>query len=142
MFFYADTIFSVSNLIAMIAWLLLLFAPKWKGTEKAVLSGGVSLLFGGMYALLIGASLTQGGMDFMSFSTLEGVHSLFQVKEAVLVGWLHYLAFDLFVGLWEIKDSQKRGVPHLLVIPCLIFTFMMGPVGLLLYFLIRSFYKK
>ena len=53
------------------------------------------------------------------------------------MGWIHYLAFDLFVGAWEVRDAQARGIHHLLVIPCLFLTLMAGPGGLLLYWAIR-----
>jgi hypothetical protein len=55
----------------------------------------------------------------------------------LLAGWVHYLAFDLFIGAWQVRDSKALGISHLLVLPCLVLTFLFGPVGLLLYFLIR-----
>ena len=67
------------------------------------------------------------------FSTLDGVARLFENRWLLLAGWLHYLAFDLLVGTWEVLDSHQRGVPHLLVVPCLLLTFMFGPAGWLLY---------
>ena len=63
---------------------------------------------------------------------------LFRNEWLVLAGWIHYLAFDLFVGAWEVRDSQDRGISHFLVIPCLLLTFFLGPIGLLLYFTVRS----
>jgi hypothetical protein len=54
-----------------------------------------------------------------------------------LAGWIHYLAFDLFVGAWEVRDAQRQGIHHLLVIPCLLATLMAGPAGLALYWLLR-----
>ena len=62
----------------------------------------------------------------------------FQKRELLLAGWIHYLCFDLFIGAWEVRDSQANGIPHLVVIPCLIMTFMLGPIGLLFYFAIRT----
>jgi hypothetical protein len=59
-----------------------------------------------------------------------------------LAGWIHYLAFDLLVGIWEVRDSHERGVPHWLVIPCLFFTFMLGPIGFLLYCAVRYFFGR
>ena len=56
----------------------------------------------------------------------------------LLAGWIHYLAFDLFIGGWETRDAVRNGIPHLLVIPCLLLTFMLGPIGLLAYFALRS----
>lgn len=52
-------------------------------------------------------------------------------------GWTHYLAFDLFIGGWEVRDARQRGIPHLLVVPVLVLTFLVGPAGLLLYLAIR-----
>lgn len=56
----------------------------------------------------------------------------------LLAGWVHYLAFDLFIGSWEVRDAQRHGLSHLLVVPCLALTFLFGPVGLLLYLGLRG----
>jgi hypothetical protein len=74
---------------------------------------------------------------FGAFGSLAGVKSALSVDGVLLAGWLHYLAFDIFVGSWEVRDAQRVGVPHLLVIPCMLLTFMMGPVGLLTYLVLR-----
>lgn len=132
----AEQIFSIANLIAMLAWLLLVFLPRWKFTEKAVLSGGIPLLLSIAYLILI--VLFFGTADG-GFSSLAGVMRLFTDEWTVLAGWIHYLAFDLFVGIWEVKDSQKRGISHWLVIPCLFLTFMLGPIGFLFYSILRFF---
>ena len=89
-----------------------------------------------VYLGLVATSMpgSEGG-----FSSLAGVSTLFDNPWALLAGWTHYLAFDLFIGGWEVRDAQRRGIPHLVVIPCLILTFLLGPVGLLLYVAIRSF---
>lgn len=72
------------------------------------------------------------------FGSLADVARLFTNPGALLAGWVHYPAFDLFIGGWEVRDSQRNGVPHLLVIPCLFMTFMLGPIGLLACFVIRT----
>ncbi|HEU6452531.1 MAG TPA: ABA4-like family protein, partial [Gemmatimonadaceae bacterium] len=66
----------------------------------------------------------------------------FENPWALLAGWVHYLAFDLFVGGWEVRDAQRRGIPHLLVVPALVLTFLFGPGGLLLYLAIRSLVRR
>jgi len=71
------------------------------------------------------------------FGTLDAVASLFTIRGLLLAGWIHYLAFDLFVGSWEVSDARANGIHHLLVVPCLLATFMAGPVGLVLYFAIK-----
>ena len=64
------------------------------------------------------------------------MRTLFENPWLLLAGWAHYLAFDLFIGGWEVRDAQRRGIPHLLVVPALVLTFLFGPAGLLLYLLI------
>jgi len=126
-----ETLFSITNGIALIGWLLLVFAPRWKWTDKLVGSGLIPLLLATVYLILIVLFFgrAEGG-----FGSLAEVGKLFRNEWAVLTGWVHYLAFDLFIGNWELRDSQKLGISHLFVVPCLFFTFMLGPIGLLAYF--------
>jgi hypothetical protein len=134
-----ETLFSMSNTLAMLGWLLLIMAPRWQWTKHLVLSGVFILILATEYTLLIilffGA--TEGG-----FGTLNQVAQLFENPWALLAGWVHYLAFDLFVGSWEVSNAQKIGINHFLVIPCLLLTFFLGPIGLLLYFVVRTVVTK
>jgi hypothetical protein len=93
-------------------------------------------LFAVIYVVLIAATLTrsEGG-----FSSLASVRTLFDNPWLLLAGWTHYLAFDLFVGGWEVRDAQRHGISHLLIVPALVLTFVFGPAGLLLYLAIRWF---
>jgi hypothetical protein len=68
---------------------------------------------------------------------LSSVAMLFSNPWLLLAGWTHYLAFDLFIGSWEVRDARDRGLPHLLVVPCLALTFLFGPAGWLLYLTMR-----
>jgi heme A synthase len=130
-----DSIFQLCSTIAMLGWLLLIIlSPFWFDTDK-LLIGIIITLFAIIYAWLIFQSLQPG--DFEKFGTLDGVMSLFTSKIAVTAGWVHYLAFDLMVGIWIKKNSMKHGINHWIIIPCLLLTFMMGPAGLLLYLIIR-----
>jgi membrane protein insertase Oxa1/YidC/SpoIIIJ len=88
-----------------------------------------------VYATLVA---THWGEGPGGFSTLTAVAQLFTNPWMLLAGWIHYLAFDLFIGAWEVRDSVQHRVSHFLVIPCLILTFLFGPIGLLLYFIIRT----
>ena len=63
---------------------------------------------------------------------------LFTSPEIALAGWVHYLAFDLFVGAWEVRTARREAIPHLLVLPCLVLTFLFGPVGFLLFLGLRA----
>ncbi|HEX8267664.1 MAG TPA: ABA4-like family protein [Pyrinomonadaceae bacterium] len=130
----AETIFSTANLTAMVGWFLLVFAPRWTWTRRIVLSGAIPLLLSAAYLILIVLFFgrAEGG-----FGSLADVMKLFTNPWATLAGWIHYLAFDLFVGSWEVKDAEQRGISHWLIVPCLILTFLLGPIGFLLYRAIR-----
>lgn len=135
----AEQIFSIVNLTAMAGWLLIAILPRWKYTRHIVLSGAVPLLLSVAYLVMIVLFFgkAEGG-----FGSLSDVMKLFTNEWAVLAGWIHYLAFDLFVGSWEVREAQRRGISHLLVIPCLVLTFLFGPIGLLLYSTLRYFLPK
>jgi hypothetical protein len=131
----ADQLFSILNLMAVAAWLALVFLPRvrWKATLLPMV---MPLLLAVVYVVLVAATLprSEGG-----FSSLAGVRALFDNPWALLAGWTHYLAFDLFIGGWEVRDAQRRGIPHLLIVPALVLTFLLGPAGLLLYLATRRF---
>jgi hypothetical protein len=130
----ADQLFSMLNLLTVAAWLPLVFLPRVRWTAM-VLPVAMPVLLAVVYIVLIAAALpgSEGG-----FSSLAGVSALFDNPWLLLAGWTHYLAFDLFVGGWEVRDAQSRGIPHLLVVPALVLTFLFGPAGLLLYLAIRQ----
>lgn len=130
-----DTVFLVCNNGVLPAWLLLALAPSWRWTERIVHAAWIPLLLAVVYAGAFGLAPAPEGAGFGS---LEGVMTLFTSPFAVLAGWVHYLAFDLFVGAWEVRDARRRGVPHWMVLPCLLLTLMLGPLGLALYLVLRA----
>ncbi|MEZ2410437.1 hypothetical protein GGC47_001518 [Bosea sp. OAE752] len=129
-----DAAFSAANLLAVGGWLLLLVAPRWRAGQ--FLAGLVipSLLSLG-YLVLIGVYWHQarGG-----FSSLDDVAALFASRPLLLAGWAHYLAFDLLIGAWLLRRSQREGLPHGAMLPVLALTFLFGPVGYLLYLLLAA----
>ena len=135
----AEQLFSIANSLALICWLLLAVFPRRKLTGIAVLSGGVPLLLSAAYLILVALFFfsANGG-----FGSLPDVMKLFTNEWVALAGWLHYLAFDLLIGGWEVSEAQAKGISHLLVIPCLFLTFMFGPVGFLLFVVLRFFLAK
>ena len=130
----AETIFSVCNALALVGWLLLIFLPRWTLTNRLVLSGVLSLLLAAVYLVLI---ILYFGRAEGGFGSLAEVARLFGQPFLLLAGWIHYLAFDLFIGSWEARDAQRLKVPHLVVVPCLVLTFILGPIGLIAYYVVR-----
>ncbi|MBL7843199.1 MAG: DUF4281 domain-containing protein [Cyclobacteriaceae bacterium] len=134
-----DKLFLICNNLALAGWLLMVVAPRWKWTFSIIVSGAVILLLSAVYLTLIVLYFGEGEGNF---SSLDGVMKLFENREAVLAGWVHYLAFDMFVGTWIVSNSQKLGIKHWWIVPCLFFTFMLGPIGLILYFSVRAVHTK
>jgi len=133
------TTFSLAGLAAMAGWLGLLVSLFIKAARPAAWTAAQvlipALLAAGYVLLIVGGrgAFAEGG----GFGSIEEVRLLFANDSALAAGWLHYLAFDLFVGAWIARDGATRGVPALLVLPCLPLTFLFGPAGLLLYFALR-----
>lgn len=128
-------IFSAANLVALGAWVLLAVLPRRRWVTSMVSGVAVPAAFAIAYIIIIAS---QWGSSTGGFSTLDGVSALFNNRWLLLAGWLHYLAFDLLVGTWEVRDARRRGIPHAAVLPCLALTFMVGPAGWLLYYAARS----
>jgi len=135
-----DSIFQICSTIAMVGWVvLLIISPFWSSVDKFLI-GIIITLFAIVYAWLIFQVFSPG--DFEKFGSLNGVMELFTDKTAVTAGWVHYLAFDLLTGIWIKKNALKYNIHHLILIPCLLLTFMLGPIGLLLYLLVRLIKTK
>lgn len=130
----SEQLFSLCSAAVLPGWLLLVLLPRWKWSARFVAACLLPLALALVYLFLVA---THFGRSEGGFGSLADVGRLFQNPHNLLAGWIHYLAFDLFVGAWEVRDAQRLGIPHLLVIPCLILTFLFGPVGLLLYFVLR-----
>ena len=135
-----ELVFKICNLIVLPGWILLFFFPKWKYTKKIIYSYLIPFILGIIYICII--VLNSRNENSGSFTSLAGISALFQNPLTLLAGWVHYLAFDLFTGCWEVKDADKNNISHIIVFPCLFATLMAGPLGLVLYLLVRMFLKK
>ena len=136
-----NAMFSMVNLLAMIAWVALILLPRWPTLLAAVLYLGVGLLCliyaAGLIGVLSGLipNPDGGGADF---TTIAGVRAIFASDAGVTIGWTHYLAFDLFVGLWIARDGDAKNISRLIQAPILLATFMAGPLGLFIWLLVRE----
>jgi hypothetical protein len=133
-----QTLLNLIHLVILPGWLLLIVAPRWRWTNRIMHSGFYPVLLGLAYVSFMICALTMGTNDApVNFTTIEGIAAIFTHPFGILTAWVHYLVFDLFVGMWEARDARRRGMSHWALIPCLLFTFMAGPAGLLLYFILR-----
>lgn len=130
-----EALFSTANSLAVLSWVALIALPRWLAVRRAiqvVIVAGLCVL----YAVLI-----QGfffGVEGGGFFSLPAVQKLFTSREVALAGWVHYLAFDLFVGLWIARRAEEIGVSRWVQAPILLTTFMFGPVGLLIFVAVEA----
>lgn len=133
-----NLLYTLINALVIPAWLLLLLAPRWRTTGLVVHSGIYPLVYGSLYTICLFASMFFGqSAEGVGMGSVAAVAALFDHPNGVIVGWTHYLVFDLFVGAWIGRDALRRDLPHLAVAPCILASFLFGPVGLLAYMLVR-----
>ena len=129
-----DALFQIANPLAMTGWIALVLSPLAPRLTDLLAALILPILLSVAYTALILAywSGATGG-----YSTLPEVMALFTNPHIALAGWVHYLAFDLFVGAWVVRTARAGGIHHAFVLPCLVLTFLFGPAGLLAFAIIR-----
>jgi hypothetical protein len=130
-----DSIFSLANLLALLGWLLLAALPQRRWVADVVCGWALPALLASLYALLIATHWSGHGGGF---SSLPEVAQLFEDPWLLLAGWVHYLAFDLLVGAWMVRDARAQGLRHWYLLPSLALTFLFGPAGWLSYLMLRA----
>jgi len=137
------TAFSLGGLLAMAGWaglVLAIFVKPARAYAWPAAMIVIPALLAVAYILLIqeGMRAAEGG----GFGSIAEVRALFANDSALAAGWLHYLAFDLFVGAWIAREGPDSGIPRLLLIPCFVLTFLFGPAGLLLFLILRFGFSR
>lgn len=130
-----ELIFKLASSLALVSWLALAMSPyraPWAPRVRLVAGYVVPLLLAVVYVVLFAANGMAGG----GYGSIDAVQRLMAVPGLLTAGWLHYLAFDLFVGAWIAERAGVLGVPHLLLLPLLALTFMFGPAGLLAFYVL------
>lgn len=125
-----ETLFEIANPLALLGWICLVLWPLARRPLMLVAGYALPLILSLGYTSCILAfwGTAEGGYD-----SLANVMLLFASPGAALAGWIHYLAFDLAIGGWIVRDAHKHGIPHLATLPSLVLTFLFGPLGLLLH---------
>lgn len=125
-----EAIFGVANTATLGAWAVLILLPRWPWALQALRFSVVAAL-SAVYAVLVAVYFFR--VDGGGFGSLAAVAQLFSSEPVLLAGWIHYLAFDLFVGTWIAERADARQVSRVVQAPVLAATFMFGPLGYLLY---------
>lgn len=129
----ASEFFSIANTVALFGWLPLVLAPRWRWSVPV--ARGLVCGFCLCYVAVLGLHWGEGEGGF---DTLENVAKLFSNPWVLAGGWVHYLAFDLFCGSWIVAEGQRRGLALWRILPCLPLTFLLGPAGLGLFYLLNG----
>ncbi len=126
----ADAIFQVTSTLALAGWILLLIFPRQRWATEWAAGLAIPVVLAATYLVLLVSQ--KPPMDAGSFSSLDGLAGMMGGgREVMLIGWIHYLTFDLLTGSWQLRRSIERGVPLWAALPCLLPTFLLGPVGFL-----------
>ena len=144
-YFTIETLFYWVNLGVLPFWLVLIFFPYSNLSRYFVTSIFPVLLLSGAYIFVLYKSYLNS-YDFMNnfslYLSIDHLLNLFSNKLYLMIFWIHFISINLFTGGWIVKDSQKLNINKVLIIIPLVITYLIGPMGLLLYWLIRIFYAK
>jgi hypothetical protein len=127
----------LSNVLVLPFWAVMILLPRWRWTARIVQSPIGSVVPAALYAALVLPRLGEI-WPAVSRPTLSGVATLLNSPAGATIAWVHFLAFDLFVGRWIYLDSQQRRISAWLMAPVLFLTLMLGPVGFLFYLIVRT----
>jgi apolipoprotein N-acyltransferase len=132
-----ERLFEWSSTAVLPFWLLMILLPRARVTERVMRAPVASVLLALLYAALV---LPRMGtlLPLLARPELPGVAALLGTPEGATIGWVHFLAFDLFVGRWAYLDSRERGVSAWAMAPVLLLTLLFGPLGLLAYLGVRA----
>lgn len=134
-----ENVFFICNNLALVSWIILIFFTFWKNRDRFIFSI-VIVLLAILYSWIM---LSNFSAELLrDFSTLDGISRLFTNKTLLLGGWIHYLAFDLFTGIYIMRNARENGLNHWIIVPALLLTFLLGPFGLLVYLVIKSVKTK
>ena len=134
-----DIAFSLTGPLVLAGWAGLILSLFVKQVRPIAWPGAmivIPVILAVAYVLLIRAGFQEarGG----GYGSIEEIRALFASDSALVAGWFHYLAFDLFIGGWIVREGLDHKLSPFLLLLCLPLTFLFGPAGLLLFYVLRS----
>ena len=136
-----EQVFSFSSALVMPFWFLMIVFPHWRWTNRIMQSLLVFVPVALLYALLVLPRFSDIFLEVVN-PTLSGISVLLGTPEGATIGWVHFLAFDLFVGRWVYLNSRENSISAWIMAPVMFFCLMLGPIGLLLYLGVRLAYSR
>mgnify|MGYP001161191922 FL=1 len=144
-YFTIEMLYFWVNLGVLPFWITLIFFPQSQISKIFITSIFPIIILSGTYIFMLYKSFL-GSYDFLgNFNLYIGVENLlylFSDKSFLMLFWIHFISINLFTGGWIVRDSQKYSINKVLLILPLIITYLIGPIGLLLYWIIKIFYSK
>mgnify|MGYP001240022139 CR=1 FL=1 len=144
-FFTIEMLYYWVNLGVLPFWFILIFFPQSNLCKYFVTSIFPILILAGCYIFMIYKSYLNSYDFFQNFNLYLGIDELselFADNLYLMIFWIHFIAINLFTGGWIVKDSQKYFINKFIIIFPLIITYLIGPLGLFIYWIIRIFYSK
>ncbi len=139
-------LFGFTNALALAGWVMLAALPRGPKLMSVLMYGCVAILcltYAVLLILLLGHLVDPGRIagaaePNLADYSVAGLRPLFASDGGIVIGWTHYLAFDLFTGLWIAKDADHKGFSRAAQLPFLVATLMAGPIGLLAWLVVRE----
>ena len=144
-YFTIETLYMWINLGVLPFWFILIVFPQSHLSRIFVTSIFPFLILSGVYIFILYRSYLIGydfDGNFSLYLGLSELSRLFEDHLYIMIFWTHFIAINLFIGGWIVKDSQKFSINKVLMAVPLIVTYLIGPIGLFFYWIIRIFYAK
>lgn len=133
-----ESVFLAANLFVLPFWALMIFLPEWRLTRRVMGTPFLIAVLPALYVALVLPRLGDLLPVLLSQPDLKAVAGRLGTPEGALIGWIHFLAFDLFVGRYIYLDNREHRISAFVIGPVLALTCLFGPAGLLAYLLIRA----
>jgi len=144
-YFTIEILYFWVNLGVLPFWLILIFFPQSNLSKYFVTSIFPFLLLSGAYVFMLYKSYLNTydfDSNFELYLSISNLSNLFSNNLFLMLFWIHFISINLFVGGWIVRDSQKFMINKILVGIPLIITYLIGPLGIFIYWLIRIFFAK